>query len=283
VGEVERGLVISAPTTVYHDGSGTIHSSDLDNCELKAGLLFWDKFDFPTSNLIHIELTPDCQYLEEIGVLQRTRLIHTGAFNFAGAMLETQRRAFEYLEQSNPGQWTISAGRNTIVSESMKSDDGRGVIFKLYNALPVPSPSASFDDVLQFKARRESELLALRNYIDELYLSVVGSSDSEFALRSLLGKLESSVADYIKTTKEEKLAFGNTDIEFSWSTDRQLFGGAAGFLLGNQVGLDQITSALCGVLAAASATLTVKTSYGLKKRHQSVVPFSFVASYVQEL
>lgn len=65
----QRRLVISFPVEI----SGTtlyIKSSALDPQELRFALLFWDQLDFPTNNLVAVELDEHAKFLAARASLQ---------------------------------------------------------------------------------------------------------------------------------------------------------------------------------------------------------------------
>src|SRR5581483_2468577 len=74
----------------------------------------------------------------------------------------------------------------------------RAFEIELYKCLPVPLETVSFDDMLEFKETYDDELMALRTYFDELYLSVIGSGDFPRAKNHAIDRLEESLGNVIK-------------------------------------------------------------------------------------
>lgn len=67
-----RGIIADC---VFHGNETSLSiKGGIDPFRLRQYLLYWDKIDYPTNNILRVELTPDEKYLEEIGVLQRTHV-----------------------------------------------------------------------------------------------------------------------------------------------------------------------------------------------------------------
>src|SRR5450759_700411 len=131
----ERGLVISSPVRV--EGTSFRGGGGLDQQELRFSLLFWDKLDFPTNNLVHIE-DDTADFLQQAGVLKRTRIQVVGQGDMAQGFLAAHLQAFRKLDHDEPGVWSLGAGKNSVSFPERELDDGRGILVRLYEAVPVP-------------------------------------------------------------------------------------------------------------------------------------------------
>lgn len=72
----------------------------------------------------------------------------------------------------------------------------------LYNALPVPRPDISLQEILEFKVRRSSELAGLRAELDNLYLAIANSAGVPRAKTAALARLEEALVALDKATRE---------------------------------------------------------------------------------
>ncbi|MGX9147263.1 DUF6236 family protein [Mesorhizobium sp. 128a] len=135
---------------------------------MRSNLLFWDRLDFPAQNMIAFGLDADAQFLKSAGVLQRTVVGLSGG-SMGDVLRAAHVGAFRLLDKNEPGQWSIATGERSLSFASNDIDEGRGVLVKLYNAIPVPNKDASLVDILEFREKRRSELLALRHHLESVY------------------------------------------------------------------------------------------------------------------
>jgi Family of unknown function (DUF6236) len=134
----ERGLVISTPVKVQ--GSRFSGGGDLDPQELRFSLLFWDKLDFPNNNIVSLQ-SPTADFLRDVGILQRTRITVGGAGDVAQGFLAAHLEAFRILDRKEPGVWSLGAGKNSVSFPERELETGRGILVRLYEAIPVSRTS----------------------------------------------------------------------------------------------------------------------------------------------
>ena len=112
VAQTMRGLVISPPIVI--DGENLyVKTSSIDLSELRFSLLYWDKLVWPRSRNISLESNDDETYLEEVGVLSRPDF--TVPDFGAGGIAASQIKAFEHLDQLQPGSWAMASGENSLM------------------------------------------------------------------------------------------------------------------------------------------------------------------------
>src|SRR5690348_3692589 len=112
----ERGLVISVPIIADQNQFSLI--SKLDEQELRFSLLFWDKLDFPQTNLL-LTGDPNADFLQSAGVLKQTfvPLQVSGTFDairMAETYVEAHLTAYRTLDQAEPGVWSLGTGNNSV-------------------------------------------------------------------------------------------------------------------------------------------------------------------------
>lgn len=269
----ERGLVISAPIEVSSTGL-RIKNTNLDPQELRFSLLFWDKLDYPSNNLIEVSPGPEADFLVSAGVLNRTHVNITSASG--GDILRLPLiRAFQILSEKEPGAWSVATGERSISFLDSELSDGRGALVGLHRAIPVPDKAVPLEDVLNFRRKRRSELLALRHHLETIYGRVSNAGDEALALNSETEALERAVMDYIKSIKGSRLKWRLADLTASVSLTKGTTVGMAAYA----AGLPAISSILTGGMAA----LDIKTGAGLSRGRSSETPFRYVSSYHKEL
>ncbi|MGX5805236.1 DUF6236 family protein [Bradyrhizobium sp. Arg314] len=264
-----RGLVVSPPIRV-DGGSVYLASSGLDPQEMRSNLLFWDRLDFPAQNMIAFGLDADAQFLKSAGVLQRTVVGISGG-SMGDVLRAAHVGAFRLLDKNEPGQWSIATGERSLSFASNDIDEGRGVLVKLYNAIPVPNKDASLVDILEFREKRRSELLALRHHLESVYQRVIAAGDGPLAWNTEVEQLQKAVADHLKAGREAPFKLRLADI----SASLNLISIGAGALSAYWMGLPLIP----GMIAGAAAGLSLEVGGALKGREAVSTPFKYVSSY----
>ena len=111
------------------------------------------------------------------------------------------------MDEREPGVWSLATGERSIVFADRDLETGRGALVRLHKAIPVPDKDVPLQDVLEFRERRRSELLALRYHLEQIYQRVLSAGDGELAINTELGILDRAIADHIKASKEARFKF----------------------------------------------------------------------------
>ncbi|MER9270458.1 DUF6236 family protein [Mesorhizobium sp. M0643] len=270
-----RGLVVSLPMKI----SGTtleINSIELDPQEIRTSLLFWDKLDFPEAASLRIGLTADSQFLASAGVLQRTRISTPFISNVSELVLDAHLAAFRALDQEEPGQWSLAAGDKAISFPKSEMEVGRGVLVRLYNAIPVPDKDVALADLLAFRDKRRSELLAVRHHIEAVYQKIITAGDGPLALNSEIGALEAAIADHIRISKESRFKLRLSDL----SANLNLVPAAVVGFTSLTMGMPLLQSLIAG---GAAASMSIDVGAALKGRQAVSNPFRYVTSYHKDV
>ena len=98
----ERGIVVSTPFDF--DGEDLQLKGGFDAADLRQWVLYWDKIDWPTNNLIHLSSGgPEIDFLEQEGVLVRSDIRIAGGGNIGWGMVIAQGEAFRRHQEEAPG------------------------------------------------------------------------------------------------------------------------------------------------------------------------------------
>jgi hypothetical protein len=253
-----------------------IKTTTLDPQELRFSLLFWDKLDFPSNNLIGMSGGPHAEFLASAGILQRTSITVRGS----GSLEDTYRfahiAAFRQLDAAQPGVWSIATGERSISFLDSELDVGRGALVGLHRTIPVPDKDVHLQDVLDFRAKRQAELAALRHYLDAIYEQVAGASDAPLAWNSKVEALDHAVSDYIKSTRGSGFRWRLASLEASVS----IAGGPIAGLAAQSLGLSKAATALA---VAVGSAFSLKAGAGLSRPKPTATPFRYVSAYHEEL
>lgn len=274
-----RGLVITCPISIDKDGTYRLRSSLIDPHELRRSLLFWDKLAWPQTGMIKVNpSSPELEFLEGEGILLRPEAKFKGNFNGIGDQIAKQHvSSFIRLEEVNPGAWALAEGPKSFHWELSTFDTGRGTLVSLHRSIPVPEMDVPLEEVLRFKEKRSSEMLALRSAMDDFYGRVINSGDPSFEMNSAISQIDEGCVDAIRVAKEENFKIRLSDLKFNFSmsfADLMAVSGAAvgGAGLGAQFGLESLGALIGGALPF----LTISKGGSMSGLKDSQKPFRYV-------
>lgn len=251
-----RGLVLSETkfdlgnTLEANSGSFTTSpDTRISSEELRRFILYWDKIDLPKNNRLITGLSPDLEYLKNVGFLEQTAF--TVEFFNSSIGLKILAETLKLRNEQNPGGWSIlKKGYND--HKTILDGDTKTVEVELYGLLPVPPSDTPFDEILKFKDKRQSELHALRIYMDELYQTIINSADLPRAKDTAILKLETSLNDLHNVTRERWSRFKLSNMKTEIKISDLVYGTLAGLGLASQFGAPPL---LGGVLGSAQAMI----------------------------
>lgn len=265
----DRGLVVSVPVKV--EGQKLKVMGRLDVQELRFALLFWDRLDFPENSFMSLGGGPEFDYLIAAGVAQRSFARLDGGGDGAAISKAAHVAAFRNLDRQQPGVWSLSRGVNSVAFEEDDLDVGRGLLFKLHRALPVPDREVPLADVLKFKESRKAELLALRSELEEVFQQISLAPDRALAEGTEFTKLERAIKDHFNAIRSAgiptRLASLTTRLDL-----RDFVAAAGPTAAAYSQGLDAVSALLTG-----AAGVGINVGFGLKGRTPSS-PFEFIST-----
>jgi hypothetical protein len=246
---------------------------------LRTWALLWDKVAMPVAgNPDDLPLEQDFAYLKGIGILEEYRLSEDSNFlsevgrSRSGYCEVMVPFLYRKLSDAEPGRWSIGQGDSKGGEE--QATDGRGFYVDLVRAIPVPDSEVPLDDVLRFRERHQSELLAMRHYLDRLYQEVLGAHDRPLAELTVLEGLSAAIADQIAASRSSGLGFRLLDL-------RAQFNLASASVAMISALSNQYEVALAAL--ASGFTIHVGRSLSFKAPQQGATPLRYVARYHQEL
>lgn len=281
-----RGLVISSPVRV---SEGSLHATgaQLDPVELRFALLFWDRIAWPRTPVINLAGNADSQFLEQANILIRPQPPRQGSGPLERAYANALIGAFLELEAKERGCWSLSEGDRSFTNELSSNllTANRGVAVELYRSIPIPSADVPLQDILEFRERRQSELLALRHEINEYARIIVDSNDQDAALQAQRERIDQSCANVIRVTAERRLPFTISDIKFTTEIEvgKLAVGAVVGLLAAPTFGLPLVGAAVGGFALAAASGLKVSADFGLNRPIRKTDPFRYVYSLHEEI
>lgn len=284
-GRPKRGLVISPPIEI--DGSRLFaRSSQLDSQELRFALLLWDRIVWPSSRVIHFASGPDETFLEQEGILSRPDFTVWG--DAAQGILAGQINAFSALEANEPGLWSLAEGGNSLLVRDSHFVPSNRAQIELYRAIPIPTKDVPLADILEFKLKRDPELLSLRSEVDRIAAIVKSSPDSEAEFRRQYSYIDEACANLFTVAKEWQFPVRLTNLKMNYEVrPGELVAGALAGILGQQVVLTSTQAAIAGVAGAGWALRSaIKITFdgfewrGMKPR---LGPYKYVHDFHREV
>lgn len=274
----KKGIVISTP---YSESSfGGLH----DMQEIRKYLLYWDEIDYPVVKNAVFELSDNLAFLQNSGVLKRTEVILQRPIAIdRDFFIAAQEQAFKKNEALEKGSWSLAQFTDSQYYTS--TGEEVGIEFELTNCLPVPQVDVPFNDILEFKQKRNDELLRLRNYLDELYQDIIVKGDIPRAKNAALDKIELALKDIDKTMDESGITKIITNLKGTIAGD---FTGIAGTGFTAWVGHSEIgfssplAAAAAGSAAMTGAAFLVKSML-TPKNTGSKNPLTYINSIKKDL
>jgi Family of unknown function (DUF6236) len=262
---MRRGIVVSRPFRVTEDGGIMFGSRTIPDTELRFYMLYWDVIDIPVAKGIEItQITRDMEFLRSIGVIQQT-LVQTRKASLISPDIPPlmQIEALRIREDKEPGCWSVANwGGEHAFPPSIERIDVLALDISLYRALPIPTSEVPFQEIIEFKEKRKTELQQLRHAITELELSILRSGDLPKSRNMAIEKLQSSIHDVQQTFAERWHQKLTTSLKFEVNVPTAIAGMLAGASVGSVFGLDTGLSAAIG---AGAAALKLEVFSGTKK------------------
>lgn len=169
----------------------------------------------------------------------------------------------------------LATGANSVSFPEADLDLGRGVIVSLHRAIPVPDKDVPIQDVLEFRARRRDELIALRHYLEDIYERIISAGDGALALEKEVERLQSAIDGHVRVSRESGFKLRLVDMDASLNFVPAVTTAAVTYLAG--------TPLIASIIAGSAAALNVKIGPSLKRHNATATPFKYVSSYHREL
>jgi hypothetical protein len=259
-----RGLIISNPIHISHDLVSL--NGKLDSSELRFSLLYWDKLVHPRSNCISFGGSEDDeQYLISAGILTQPTYVYTGGV-MEKIIFDTYMRAFTDLENREPGVWSLSQGEKSLFINNSAANliNDSGMSLELIRAIPVPAADVPLNEILEFKERRNAELMIFRAHIDKLVFEIQNSPARTDEFNRIAKEIDAACADLLKVGHEWQFPVHFADFKATFNFNPARFGEAVktGWDFGEPYGSEAATAAAAAL--GLASTINVKSDIGFR-------------------
>lgn len=189
-----------------HDGVVTKHAINIENDgsfsldgrvrreDLKRYLFYWDKVIYPVVNGFgpNLAVMPDLRHLERNGILSLEEVNFPTDHALTGAHMGINANGLHLTPtilaeaQVKVSQSKLDAGEIWCIAQtgdyfampsSSESHDINNLEFTLFNCLPIPDNSVSYDDIIDFRISNKASLTLLQKQIESYKNTIINSQD----------------------------------------------------------------------------------------------------------
>lgn len=275
-----RGIVVSPPIEI----SGTslrAKSSQLDPLELRFSLLFWDRLVWPASRAIHFASGQDESFLESEGILSRPEYTFLG--DGAQGIARSQIQAFFDRDRVEPGIWSLAQGESSLILRDAAFNQGTGASIELIRSIPIPKQDIPLPEVLEFKQKRQAELLQFRSHIEAMVEQIEQAEDKRAVMQTCVREIDQACANLLRVGREWQfpLYLSNMRASFSLKPNEFLEAMAKGWEIGRPYGLDAATAV--AALSGVASAIELKTDIGFRSIKRPISPYKYAYLIDREL
>lgn len=262
---MERGIITNSGRMIRQNTDCVTIQNSISNIDLNYYLLYWDKILMPTNNIIHVAVTNEKQLLKT-GIFERPVVkfsnwsTNTKDGSYDLFVIAQSIVANKIIPNDITTDWTLHQIGEQIVIGAEQRIDFNSIKVELINCLPVPSEEVNFQEILEFKENRASELIALHSSIDDLYFEILKSPDKDLQKKKCVSQLKLAIANIEKTSKERF----NFLSKYDFTTELNINGKDIVLGLGGGAILDFYASGasipIATILGGLSSLVTIKAS-----------------------
>lgn len=273
-----RGLIISPPIELSKDEL-FVKNSGLDVQDLRISLLYWDRLLNPQNQPIGFGPSPDEEFLISSGILSRPTY-KTSSESTGEIVLEAQTNALLDMQNKEPGVWSLNHSENSIIVKGNLPTSDKGVTIQLLNALPIPSAEVPLAEILEFKQKRRSELLAFRLHFEGMASVIEQSPDSEEALRLAIKEIDKSCSDLVRTTREWQfpVKLSNVSASFNLDLGKAFTSAVDAWKSADLLSLGLTEKAIISGSVAVSSQFKISRDISLQPFRKTASPYRYIYS-----
>lgn len=255
---MKRGIITNIGKTKRVSENQVTISGNYSQSDFNYYILYWDKIVLPTNNIIHQDI-PYEEELIQLGVLERP-IVYFNHWSSSEAnspfdlFVKSQSiTASKLLTEKSDYEWNIhQIGEEIVIDDELKKSYN-SLKVGLFNCLPVPIEDIHPEILLDFKFRRKDELENLHKSIDELYFTILNSSDIQLQKKITESDFKKSIQNLEKISfehfgKTSKYDF-TTELNINELISRSILGYAVDFFThGTSIPIVSIISGLSSLI-----------------------------------
>lgn len=288
------GVGIMLIPDFYEEGTtnrSLLMPSQLRAEQIRFGLCFWDRIAWPTVTPIPSPNDVDMEFLQTEGVLIRPEVgLVPNMVSPGRGLAESYWMAYQELENKEPGRWSLSGTAESDIKFFLGDliTPDRGITVSLHRAVPIPTKDVVLHDLLEFKLKREAELLALRGEINACKQLVTSARDSSEAFAIQKDRIDAACTNLLVVSREKKMPVSISDVqiayELSGSAALTLAGATAAFAAG-KLELSGVSTFLAAVGVAAASGIKFTSTFGASNKNKKLLnsPFRYIHYLHEEI
>lgn len=200
---MKRGI-IATPGIINRLPKGLQMAGSLSLDEMRYYALYWDNVVIPTNNLVHMGLPQEEAFISA-GAIERPNVAFNGSYEgeqVTNAVLSCQSIVAKELVKDKRIDWVIQQFNDELIILDDYIEERNTLRIDLASCLPVPTGEINIHDILNFKELRKTELIALHEYLDEVYQQALLFPDQTLASKKAISNLTRAIEDLDKVTQE---------------------------------------------------------------------------------
>lgn len=200
---MKRGI-IATPGIINRLPKGLQMAGSFSLDEMRYYALYWDNVVIPTNNLVHMGLPQEEAFISA-GAIERPNVAFNGSYEgdqVTNAVLSCQSIVAKELVKDKGIDWVIQQFNDELIILDDYIEERNTLRIDLASCLPVPTGEINIHDILNFKELRKTELIALHEYLDEVYQQALLFPDQTLASKKAISNLTRAIEDLDKVTQE---------------------------------------------------------------------------------
>ncbi len=200
------------------DQDGVITGSLIVGAEKKEEIA---KYTRDTNELHNVSIFDNCSAEIDVNSLSppvddKFKRLFVGGF-YGSQLLEASNAAkievIKYFEENKPEykkiDWSIGQNSNELILPKSKESDVNNLIYNircdLTGGLPIPHPDVEIHEILEFKEKRQSELISFWSKLNEFQQVILNSPDKRSQLATCIENLQQNLIIIDKLLNEKKI------------------------------------------------------------------------------
>ncbi|MTV37535.1 DUF6236 family protein [Duganella radicis] len=280
-----RGIMLVPDFIEPRRNGGLEAHKHLSAEQLRFALLFWDRIAWPSVRFFQGDNNVETDFLMKAGVLVRPETqLAPSSMSVGRCLANAYFDVFQKLENKEPGRWSLAAETDADIRAflgDMVVPD-RGVNVSLHRAIPVPRGDAPLEDILEFKLKRDPELLALREEIDTARRLVTSSTDRAQEFATQWDRIDGACRDLLLVSREMKMPIRIADMSFGL----EITGGAILAAIGaaaTAYTLKETNTLVTSLASAGASCVKFAKTYGTRRNLLKKSPLRYVHHFHEDI
>jgi hypothetical protein len=288
-----RGIIITGKSFLTENQTSLDLSGGIDKNSLRRYLVYWDEIHYIEPSLFGGLNNSDPEYK----LLFDEKILKSVIINFPKEIqvlsplgLATRELAqINYYNQINSSNqemlFSIAQSGNILKLPSNTTEKINTLELSIENYLPIPI-NCDLDKILEFKEKRNTELFAFRERINDLKISIEKENFSKAELIKLKEKIHKNLLDIHRVMDESKfqkvLSTMKTYLNLGDTKATNILLPLLGEIGGNTLKVPSGYGAAAGLLVNASINLGIKKQTKLEGLPKETQDFAYLY-YMQKL